>query len=448
MENVLLVQCTDLGWPPFAGVTGRLMNCLGLVPKVIVRPLGLASLAAALKAKGHACEILDLNTCSASERRSILIKKIRAKHFAFIGFSFFTHGYPTALKYAEVCKTNSSASEVVFGGPHASFSYKESLSQPFVDFVICGEGEVSFPGLVSGENPRSIAGLALRDGDKVQNNHPVTIGNLDDLPLPDRAACQSLRYPYAPIDYVQTSRGCPKRCSFCVEARIFDKIRFRDPRATADEIKSLAKKGKRLIYLADSNFSASPGHVESICQEIRKSKPNVDLFAEMSIEFTDREMLKVLAKSSFTGVSFGVESLQRQSLAKIGKTTNGDAYRSKCLDLLTCCKEIGLKSSSYYIIPLPYQDGPSVREDIRQLHKFGQVELMLLTPFPGTRLWESAESSLLTRDYAKFDSYHIVYNPTSMTESEIASIYRDVVRRNRTLYTEAEAKELRRAAPV
>jgi radical SAM superfamily enzyme YgiQ (UPF0313 family) len=417
---------------------GKMMDRLGLVPKVIARPLGLSYLSACLKRRGHHCEILDLHTCPVSKRITVLVDKIKKRTYDFVGFTFLTHGCPETLKMAEVCRRESPGSRVVFGGPHASFTQKQLLSYSFVDFVVAGEGENSFARLVAGEAPATIPGVARRQGDGVISNADDVIESLDSLPFPDREACLPIRYPYAPIDYVQTSRGCPKRCSFCVESRMFRKIRFREPKAVVEEMKALAREKKKLLYLADSNFSASPQHVEAVCSEIRKRKPDVQLFAEMSIEFTNPEMLKTMAASSFAGITFGIESLSDQPLADIGKTIAGESYRRKAQKLLSYCNSIGLSCSCYYIVPLPYQDRSSVLNEIKLLQTFGQVELMFLTPFPGTNLWDQAEGSLITRDFSKYDSYHIVYNPSKMSQNELVEIYRDTVRQNRNLYTKTQ----------
>jgi len=434
MASVLLVRVGEVGLPPFANWTNRLLHGIGLVPKVVVRPLGLSLLSACLKRKGHSCEILDLNTCPGYRRKGVLLDAIRKKPFDYIGFTFFTHGYQEALRAAEWCKRICPDTKIVFGGPHATFTSDENLSHSFVDFVICGEAEVSLPRLVGGENPAEIPGLALRANGRVFQVLPESIDNLDALPIADRNACLPLYYPYAPIDYLQTSRGCPKRCSFCVESNLFKKMRFRDPKAVALEAGYLSRSGAKLIYLADSNFSASHTHVDSVCREIRRVKPKARLFAEMAVEYADAEMLKTLAKSCFAGVSFGIESLSDRSLGTIAKTTEGKAYRNKALDLLKYCNRIGLQCSSYYVVPLPHQNKSSVMEEIKLLQAYGQVELMFLTPFPGTRLWDEEQGSLLTRDFSEYDSYHIVFNPSEMSPGDLRAIYRHVVNQNRDMF--------------
>jgi radical SAM superfamily enzyme YgiQ (UPF0313 family) len=413
---------------------GKVMDWLGLIPKVIARPLGLSYLSACLKRAGHECEVLDLHTCPASKRVAVLLQTIRQRSYDFIGFSFLTHGCPEALKLAEACRQHSPNSRIVFGGPHASFAQKQLLAHNFVDFVVAGEAENSFIRLVAGDAPATIPGVASRQSDGVISNAPEVIDNLDSLPFPDRKACVPIHYRYMPIDYLQTSRGCPRQCSFCVESRIFKKVRLREPQAVVEEMHALAAEGKKLLYLADSNFSASREHLHAVCREVRRRKPNVQLFTEMAVEFTDTEMLKAIAASCFAGVTFGIESLSEPSLKEIGKTGTGESYRRKAETLLRYCNRIGLSCSCYYIVPLRYQDRSSVLNEIKFLQTFGQVELMFLTPYPGTRLWDEASNALITRDLSKYDSYHVVYNPSEMSQNDLAEIYRQTVRHNRRSY--------------
>jgi len=434
MASVLLVRGGNVGWPPFSSLTSKLMNKLGFVPKIITRPLGLSYLSSSVRSKGHQCEILDLQTCPASQRTNVLRERIRKNSYEFIGFTFFTYGYPEALKMAEMCKKESPQIRTILGGPHASFTSEDILKHNSVDFVIIGEGERSLPELVSNTDYRSIKGLAYRQGDTIVSNQSGLIEELNSLPLPDRERCIPIRFPYSPIEYIQTSRGCPKRCSFCVESRLFKMMRFRDPKGIVEEMKALVESGKKLLYLCDSNFSASKTHVESLCREIRRKNLKVSLFAEMSIEFTDEEMLRDMAHSCFKGVALGIESLSTQSLAGIAKTLNGDGHKKKCLDLLSYGKKVGLTCSSYYIVPLHHQNKNSVREEIKLLQSYGQVELMFLTPFPGTPLWEESKDHLLSQDFSKFDSYHLVYNPSEIAQRDLKAIYQFVVKQNRNLY--------------
>ncbi len=435
MASVLLVRGGEVGCPPFSTLISKLVSKLGLVPRMISRPLGLSTLSSSLRKAGHSWEILDLQTCPPSKRINTFAEKTRTAQFEFVGFTFFTYGYPEALKMAQLCRRESPDTKIIFGGPHASFAYQEVLKNDFVDFVITGEGEESLPALVSNGDLRNISGLAYKDGEQVLSNPQKVIEDLDSLPFPDRERCIPVRFPYSPIDYIQTSRGCPKRCSFCVESRLFGTLRFRDPKSIVEEMRLLVRQGKTILYLADSNFSASQKHVESLCKEIRKSKLKVNLVTEMSIEFTDQEMLKMMSESCFAGVAFGIESLSNTSLAKIDEPFKGEDYRKKCIDLLSYCNRIRLRCSSYYIVPFPHQTKDSVLEEIKLLQSYGQVELMFLTPFPGTPLWEQSVGHLLTEDYSKFDSLHLVYNPSKMLTKELESIYRFVVKQNSRSYS-------------
>jgi anaerobic magnesium-protoporphyrin IX monomethyl ester cyclase len=427
MASVLLVRGSDAQWPPFSSLTSKLVNKLGFLPRILIRPLGLSYLSSLLREKSHECEILDLQTCPPTQRINVLREKIRKNKHDFVGFTFFTYGYPEALKMAQLCRRETPDTRIIFGGPHASFAYQEVLKNDFVDFVMIGEGERSLCTLVSNGDLRNISGLAYKDGEQVLSNPQKVIEDLDSLPFPDRERCIPVRFPYSPIDYIQTSRGCPKRCSFCVESRLFRTMRFRDPKSVVEEMRLLVKQGKTILYLADSNFSASKRHVESCCKEIRKNNLKVNLFAEMSIEYTDKEMLEVMSESCFKGVAFGIESLTNQSLAK----TSGEDYKKNCLELLSCCNKLGLNCSSYYLVPLKCQNKESVIEEIKLLQSYGRVEIMFLTPFPGTALWDEANQDLLTRDFFLFDSQHIVYNPSTISLKDLIWVYRYTVKQNR-----------------
>jgi radical SAM superfamily enzyme YgiQ (UPF0313 family) len=386
------------------------------------KDLGLAYLAASLLENGHECDILDLRTCLPSKKEKIVKKE--AKKYDWLGFSFMTYAYPEAMKMARLCKEANPEAKIIFGGPHASFTYNELLCYPFLDYIIIGEGERAIVDLISGKKLSEIAGLVYKKKDKIVANPQKVIEDLDSLPFPARDKFKPIDYRYLPVSFLISSRGCPSRCSFCVASRLFPKVRFRNPVKVVDELELLWSRGEKGVWFQDLDFSISREHIQKICTEIKKRKMTFDtLGAQISVDRTDGEKIRWMKKAGFTTLSFGIESLSPSSLKTIGKTINPAIYPKKAIRLLKYARKLGFCILSNYILGLPYQKRDAVMKELKILKEnVDELYLYFYTPFPGTPDWERFKDKLITTDLSKFDTQHVVLR-SELSNEDLRDIF-------------------------
>ena len=169
-------------------------------------------------------------------------------------------------------------SVLIIGGPHANACKNLLLSEiPELDFVVVGEGEITFYELVNllknkiiswDRRENSIAGLYYRtkDGQIAQNSERNLAENLDDLPAPmpdlmnvepywsgyysHNIVCQKTKKTWP----VMFSRGCPFKCIFC-HSIFSKKIRFRSIESITEEVKNLYEYGVEEIHIEDDCFN-------------------------------------------------------------------------------------------------------------------------------------------------------------------------------------------------
>src|SRR4030042_3338164 len=146
--------------------------------------LGLACIASYLKEKGQEVSILDLQAEYMSQSR--FQSRLKEINPDFIGISSTTVEIEGALNIAKLSKEVFGGVKVVLGGSHPSVMPDEVLSNPNVDFVVRGEGELTLYELVSGSpDILDIAGLSYKDGGAIKHNRPrPAIEDLDKMPLP------------------------------------------------------------------------------------------------------------------------------------------------------------------------------------------------------------------------------------------------------------------------
>src|SRR5262245_56760636 len=192
--------------------------------------LALCSLAGNLEG-GHEVRILDL----VKHRRraaEVLERTLKAFSPDLVGISAMSFQIGSARKTAAMSKALVPGVVTVLGGYHATIMWKEIGDGPdgrLFDFVVRGEGEATFNGLVrtlgSSGDLAAIPGLSYRRGEEFRHNPPAPLLDLDSIRPPDRSPRLSGDFLWMgrPFDVAETSRGCTMPCGFCSIRRMYGK---------------------------------------------------------------------------------------------------------------------------------------------------------------------------------------------------------------------------------
>jgi len=405
-------------------------------------PMGLLSVAAYLERAGYEVEVRDFQF----EPRS-------ARHFDFspyavVGIGTDTTRFPAALAVAARAKR--AGAFVVMGGPHPGYVPDEVFAAGCVDAVVCGEGEATMLELVraaeSGGSVENIAGtIVLRDGKVVAAPPRPFIAELDDLPFPARDLLPLRRYTSArigdrPATQVITSRGCSHDCHFCSSSRFWGRrLRLRSTDSVVAEIEEIYEHhGFRAAAFVDDNFAARPERVVAIAEAIIRR--GWDLwwwcFARADNLVRHPEMVEVMARSGCKTVYVGVESADERSLRDYGKRSDR-ATVEKAFDLL---RRNGIQIFASYILGGLAEDAASTEATIDLACRLDSniAQFSILTPYPGTRLFEQLQGRLLHRDWRRYDMLHVVFRHPKIPRWRL---YGYLIKANVKFYTRsAEAR--------
>jgi len=294
-----------------------------ITDKFTIPALGLESIAA---------NILDLAKVKIinAKVRNLNIKEIMKEINDFspdiVGISCcFTVGINFALKIAKESKKHGFST--VLGGWHPNFDYFEVLKYPFVDIVVRGEGEITFRELVKNRNLEEIKGISYKDNGTIKNNPDRhLIKDLNKLPLPARKLRNKCSYHQIfqmPIDVIETSRGCPFKCTFC-NIHLFYRgtYRTKNIERVIQELKIISsqKKGQNVL-IVDDNFTANMKRVEKICDLIIKEEIKLDFICQSRIDVikNNPNIIKKMSKAGFWLFFLGIESFNQKSLNDIHK---------------------------------------------------------------------------------------------------------------------------------
>lgn len=391
-------------------------------------PFGLMSLGAYLEEHGIDVKIEDYILLPfTAERVRRVLEDYRPD---VVGATGVTMNINTALKCVKAYKEENPDLITVMGGPHVTFDADNILNDNhFVDYVVRGEGEVTFLEMLekfdSKSSVKDVLGISYRDGGAVvHNERRPFIEDINILPYPARHLVQLSKYKALgiPLNMI-TSRGCPFKCIFCVGSKMVgQKVRYLDVKRVVDEFEMLSKMGFYQINVVDDLFTANKKRCMAICDEIiaRGIKHTWNGFAR--VDTVNRELLEKMKEAGCNALCFGVESGNQEILDIIKKKITLQKVR----DAVDLCFEVGMEPMCSFIMGLPGE----TRETVQKSLEFGRslcknYGFHILAPFPGTEVREKADEyglKILTDDWDRYDANQSVTETAGIPHKEIDEI--------------------------
>jgi len=388
--------------------------------RIDLPPLGIGYLASVLRQDGHRVRIADLNMNS----RGLLEQ---AGEFDLVGISGDTPRHGMALDLA--AKVRERGVPVVMGGPHVSFKAEENLRSGPVDYVVRGEGEASFRDLVrdlqEGGDGVGVPGVSCRSNGDVLHNSGTGFLDINEIPLPSRDLLPMTSYRVNVGDRLGTtvigSRGCPFNCSFCSSSELFGlNWRPREPEAVVDEVEYLYRHyGFRAVLFMDDNFTLDPDRTIRICELMLRRDLDVYwwCFSRVTSINKREDMVESMAAAGAKVVFLGVETPHKEILDHYNKkATSEDAERA-----VQILRKHGIRIYGSLILGDPQEDQRMIRQTIRYARTLNpdMAQFAILTPYPGTRLYDELQPRLLDRDWSYYDGLHSVISYDNLTSDEV-----------------------------
>jgi radical SAM superfamily enzyme YgiQ (UPF0313 family) len=322
---------------------------------------------------------------------------------AAVGLTALGCNFIAVVKIARRIKQRRPETLVLLGGPHPTV-LESPIMTKFTDFDVLVRGEAEetivplLDALDSGKELSAIPGISYRDGSRVcRSTVDAGVMDVDRLRM---AAFHS--YPISELGLgsmrVEAGRGCPFHCTFCSTATFFGrKYRVKAARKLVSELQSLHRDyGITDFSLQHDLFTVNRRKVLEFCEEVRPYSFSWTCSAR--IDCVDSELLREMARSGCRGIYFGVEtgSSNLQELVK------------KRLDIsllgptLTNAQEVGMDVTTSFITGFPDEtlsDLEATLDCLDRCHRISPtttcLQLHLLTPEPGTALYEENKTRLL-----------------------------------------------------
>ncbi|MCK5165359.1 MAG: radical SAM protein [Desulfobacula sp.] len=363
---------------------------------VHIVPIGLYYIGALLIENGFDTRIINL-AAGRDDPVKAFKHMVAAEHPDVIGFSVTNPNRWNAMECATAAKKIKPDITIVFGGPAPTFLANHLLSAcPDIDFIVAGEGEITFLELVTqlenGHNAsfKQINGLVFKKKDDLFTTPPRNpIKDLDTLVHPSK---------YFVYQHLSMSRGCPGKCTFCGSPRFWgnQNLRFHSPQWFADEIQILNKNGVTHFYISDDTFTMDKPRVIEFCNFIIKRKLAITWNAISRVDYIDEDILFHMRKAGCIQLSFGVES----GSEKIRKILGKPLKHEKIIKAFSLTSSYGIMPRAYFIYGSPGETDQTIKESCDLLNIIRPLSAIfyILVIFPGTHLYQSAVNKHLLTD--------------------------------------------------
>jgi len=382
-------------------------------------------------------EYLHLDDIAIVDKEKNPFKAIKKLNPDVLGIGFCTEDFNAAVQLAKQVKSELGI-PIIAGGQHISL-IQHTLSKVF-DICVIGEGEQTMLELMQlylkenefkKSNLKKIHGIGFHNnGDVVLTERRELIRPLDKIPFPARDLFKMKEYlaPRRSISdrmlsrgtQIMTSRGCPYKCVFCSSLNFWQSVRYHSPTYVVEEMKELIEKYKiDGIVIFDDLFAADKKRLKEIIELMKKEKIIGQLIFRCytRVNFAaDEETCELLQKMGVTDVNFGFESGSQKILSYLKKNTVSIEQGKKAIKN---CKKHDIHVNGCFILGSPSE----TKEDMLTTLKFikdnpiDTISLCLLTPFPGTELWEYAKQKGLVSDDMDFSRLHV--EPSDLDNSLI-----------------------------
>lgn len=357
---------------------------------------------------------------------SAFADRIIGKSPTAVGFCSYIWNISFIKKLLPVIKKALPGTVIILGGPEAGFNAKELLyTDPLIDYVISGEGEKPFAFLLnalsSGKDVSVIPGVCYREDGKPVISPPHCPA---DEP-PDPYGKKYFEALGGRIAYLETSRGCPFSCAFCLSGRIGG-ARFFDLERAKRDLLLLSGSSTQTVKLVDRTFNADRLRAREIFNFIFANYgteiPERKCFHfEIAGDLLDDTTLELLEKAPKGVIQFeiGMQSFNLKTLEAVCRKTDIDRLKRN-IERLISFGNIHIHID--LIAGLPYEDYASFAESFNTAYALHphMLQLGFLKILHGAPMREGPQKYPCR--YAPNPPYEVIETPW-LSRAELVTLH-------------------------
>ena len=364
-------------------------------------PLGLLYVSAYLITKNIPNEVFD-STFSNKETQLQFILEKKPKVIC-IYTNLMTK--IEVIKLIKILKTEKfDYPKIVLGGPDVSYNIENYLKAR-ADFLVIGEGEETtyelYNAIINNTNYNEINGIAFIDNGKVTQTQARTkFKELDELPLPNRAAINMEKY----LDTwknnhgqssmtISTQRGCPYTCKWCSTAVYGQSYRRRPAEQVATEMKMLKEKyNPDAIWFVDDVFTVSHKWLLAFREEVLKQEAVIPFECITRAERLNDEILELLKEIGCFRIWIGAESGSQRIIDLMDRRVDVTVVK----EAIQKTNALGIETGTFIMLGYPGETEEDITETIQYLKEANPTHYTITIAYPikGTSLYNEIENKI------------------------------------------------------
>jgi len=333
-----------------------------------------------------------------------------------VGITIMTPTASRGYQLARQIKSDSPKTLVAFGGVHATFMPQEAITHG--DVVVRGEGESVIEALARGEITSGIvSAVALEDIDALPTLNYGLMIDFDKLIGWFRKR-ELYELP------MMTSRGCPYGCTYCSVTRMFGrKVRRQSVEKVYHDVCHFMEQGFRRLFFYDDNFTADRVWARQLLDRLRPLRISFNAQARADFQWMDaarakldRPLLASMRKAGGDVLYIGYETIDDSTAAGWQKGYRGKGtLRNRLLEDTRILHDNGFWIHGMFVLG-PQHTQTTADRIVQFARQSGMetLQISILTPLPGTPLYEQMRKHLIFMDYPSdwdfYDGTHCVYD--------------------------------------
>ena len=329
------------------------------------------------------------------------------ERFDLVGINCMAATAPRAFEIASYFQQK--GIPVVLGGVHATLNHDQVLSH--CDSVVVGPAFDAWPTLLRDLENHSLKSLY----------HGNPMGE-KPVHLPFNLLKKS---NYVTLNATYATLGCTNECKFCTVTALYKGNRYY--RKIDNIVKELSTVKGRFILFIDDNLTQDREYALKLFSAIAPIKKQWATQASIEIA-NDDELLRSMEKSGCIGLFIGIETFSGKSLSEQKKGFNiPEMYK----DAIDNFHRYGIFIEAGIVFGFEDERKPVFQQTLKMLKEIGvdAIQPSILTPLPGTRLFEEMKQQIVDYDLSHYDFKHAVFNPRNMSKDELKAGMEWVVRR-------------------
>ena len=335
-----------------------------------------------------------------------------------VAFSCYIWNITPILAVAKKIKELKSDCKILLGGPEVSYEYDEIIALPFIDFIIVGEGETPFSEFLNSyPNVENVSSLVRKDNLEIIKNTSAPMFDLKNFE-------QSMPYQFDNIEelknkvlYIETSRGCPYKCEFCL-ASLDNKVRYLPDASIKKTLLFMMEHGKVVKFL-DRTFNIKRDFTIDIFKFILEHHRSHNVFQfEITADILHPDIINFIHENVPKGLfrfEIGIQTVNQKANLEVSRKQNFEKTKRIIQEL-----DYKIEMHLDLIVGLPLDYWDDIKYSFEEVFKLFAPEMQLgfLKFLKGTTMRDKEKHGFI---YDQNPPYQIIES-NYLSKEELAKI--------------------------